>query len=141
MTDPRPSQGFRQLDHTADLAFEFWAPTEVALLLEGARGMIEVMTDGATLEADHEDELDIDSLDPEDRLVRWLNAVLYAAVVDGFVLASATLDLRDGGLAAHVRGEAGGRARIANELKSVTYHDLRLEHHSHGWYARVVVDV
>ena len=60
---------------------------------------------------------------------------------DGFVLASATLDLRDGGLAAQVRGEAGSRARIANELKSVTYHDLRLEHHSHGWYARVVVDV
>ena len=141
MTDPRPSVGFRQLDHTADLAFEFWAPTEAALLLEGARGLIEVMTDGATLEADHEDEIELDSLDPEDRLVQWLNTVLYAAVVDGFLLCSANLELREGGLAATVRGAADAGSRITCELKSVTYHQLRLDHHPHGWYAHVVVDV
>jgi SHS2 domain-containing protein len=141
MTDPRPSQGFRQIDHTADLGFEFWAPTEVALLVEGARGLIAVMTDGAEIAADHEEEIEIDSLDPEDRLVRWLNAVLYAAVVDGFVLVTAALDLRDGGLTAHLRGAADRRSLVTCELKSVTYHDLRLEQHRHGWYARVVVDV
>ncbi len=141
MTDQRPSVGFRQLDHTADLAFEFWAPTETGLLLEGARGMIEVMTDGAALEPDHEDELELDSLDPEDRLVQWLNTVLYAAVVDGFLLCSASLQLRDGGLTATVRGAADAGSRITRELKSVTYHQLRLDHHPYGWYAHVVVDV
>ncbi len=141
MDDQRPSQGSRQLDHTADLALEFWAPTEEALLLEGARALVEVMTDGATIDADHRERIELDSIDREDRMVQWLNQILYAAVVDGFVLANATIALRASGLTATVNGAASGRDLSTSELKSVTYHDLHLDNHSHGWYGRVVIDV
>jgi SHS2 domain-containing protein len=141
MDDQRPSQGSRQLDHTADLALEFWAPTEQALLLEGARAMVEVMTDGASIDANHRDRIEVDSIDREDRMVQWLNQILYAAIVDGFVLANATIALRENGLTATVNGASNARDLITTELKSVTYHDLHLDNHPHGWYARVVIDV
>ena len=141
MDDHRPSQGSRQLDHTADLALEFWAPTEEALLREGARALIDLLTDGASVDANHRERIEVDSIDREDRMVQWLNQILYAAVVDGFILASASIALRENGLTATVNGAANGRDLITTELKSVTYHDLHLDNHSHGWYARVVIDV
>jgi Na+/H+ antiporter NhaC len=109
--------------------------------LEGARAMVEVMTDGASIDANHRDRIEVDSIDREDRMVQWLNQILYAAIVDGFVLANATIALRENGLTATVNGASNARDLIATELKSVTYHDLHLDNHPHGWYARVVIDV
>ena len=72
---------------------------------------------------------------------QWLNEILYAATVEGFLFSSADLRLENGRLSANVRGQSGGRSLLATELKSVTYHDLRLQKHDYGWYAHVVVDV
>jgi SHS2 domain-containing protein len=80
-------------------------------------------------------------MDAEDRLVQWLNEILFAAVVEGFLFSSADIQLGERGLHAIVRGQSEARALLVAELKSVTYHDLCLQHHEYGWYARVVVDV
>lgn len=137
----RPDQGFHQLDHTADLAIEFWAPTEEALLEEGARALVHILTDGVEVEEDSEGHLVVEAMDPEDRLVRWLNEILFAASVEGFLFSSGTFTLHERGVDATVRGQSDARGLLATELKSVTYHDLRLQRHAHGWYAHVVVDV
>jgi len=136
-----PDQGFRQLDHTADLALEFWAPNQEALLCEGARALIQILTNGRKIEEDSEGPMVIDALDPDDLLVQWLNEILYAATVEGFLFSSADITVDRGHLQANVRGQSGGRGLLATELKSVTYHDLQLTHHAHGWYAHIVVDV
>jgi len=137
----RPDLGFRQLDHTADLALEFWAPNEEALLCEGARGLIQILTNGKKIQEDSEGPMVIEAMDAEDRMVQWLNEILYAATVEGFLFSSADLRLEDGRLDANIRGQSGARGLLATELKSVTYHDLELTRHDHGWYAHVVVDV
>jgi SHS2 domain-containing protein len=133
--------GHRQIDHTADLALELWAPDERELLLEGARAIVEVLTEGASIEPRAERRIALCAVDREDRLVQWLNEVLYAAVTDGFLFASADLELAGSELAARVLGEEGAGDRVATELKSVTYHDLLLESGADGWRARVVIDV
>lgn len=142
----RPSQGYRQLDHTADLAIEFWAPTEEGLLVVGGLALVELMTDGYEADPDAETaserNVKIDAVDGADRMVRFLNEVLVAAVTDQFLLASADVKLSgDGGLYAALRGEVVAPETFVTELKSVTYHDLELTHHDYGWYARVVIDV
>jgi len=145
--DPfRPSQGYRQLDHTADLAIEFWAPSEEGLLVVGGLALVELMTDEYEADPDAETAAEhnvkIDAVDAADRLVRFLNEVLVAAVTDRFLLASADVKLSgEGGLHAAMRGEAVTPETLVTELESVTYHDLELTHHDYGWYARVVIDV
>jgi SHS2 domain-containing protein len=135
-------QGHRQVDHTADLALELWAPTEEDLLIEGARAVVDIMTEGAAIGAEARRHVVIDAVDPQDRLVQWLNEIIYAAVVDGFLFAAADrLTLAGGQLEAELVGEAGALQRVAGELKSATYHDLALDQRDGRWQARVVIDV
>ena len=133
--------GHRQLDHTADLALELWADSEVELLEEGARALIGILTEQARVKAPSSRVLCLDALDREDRLIRWLNEVLYLAVSEGFLVLSAEITLEGTGLSARLSGEAGAFEKIRCELKSATYHDLLLQESETGWLARVVIDV
>lgn len=136
------NRGHRQLEHTADLALELWAPDEASLLVEGALAVVDVLTDGAEVAAEATCTVELDAIDAEDRLVRWVNEVLWLAVGRGFLTADADVSLVTGGLSAIVRGDPNGSDRIRTELKSATYHDLHLEKGEDGLYrARIVIDV
>ena len=136
-------RGYRQLDHTADLALALWGPSEEELLRAGAEAVIDVMTEGAAAgAATAERVIELDAVDRADRLVQWLNEIIVAAVTDGFLAREAEIVLDgDSRLRARVRGEAG--ARVLAELKSATYHDLELarDEAGGGWRAQVVIDV
>lgn len=135
------TEGYRQVDHTADLALELWASTEEALLQIGARAIVDVLTEEANVTGDSEVCVELDAVDAEDRLVQWLNEIIVAAVVDGFLTTSADIALREGGLTATLRGRRDSADMVATELKSATYHDLRLEQRDGAWHAHVVIDV
>jgi SHS2 domain-containing protein len=138
MPGPR---GHRQLEHPADLVLELWAPSEAELLVEAAQALVEILTEGATVPAESERRLTLEALDPEDRLVRWLNEVLLLATVDGFVLRDAELELRPGGLEAVVRGRAEAHELVRAEVKSATYHQLELRCRDGRFVGRVTIDV
>jgi SHS2 domain-containing protein len=138
---PRMTRGWRALNHTADLALAVWADSEPALLAQAARALVSVMTEDARPGPRRTYErraLTLEALDPEDRLVRWLNEVIYLAVSEGFLTREADVRLEGAGLSADLAGERG---TVATELKSVTYHDLRLAADGDRWRARFVVDV
>jgi SHS2 domain-containing protein len=136
------TRGHRQVDHTADLALELWGESEEDVLCAGAEGVIAIMTEGGEVEEREQRRVRIDAVDPQDRLVQWLNEIVYAAVSDGFLFGSADIALEgETGLSAIVRGEPGAGARVVAELKSATYHDLELGAHGGAWRARVVIDV
>ena len=134
-------RGHRSIEHTADLAVELWAPDEPALLVEGARALVELLTEGEPVEAIAERTVELTAIDPEDRLVRWLAEVLWLASVEGFLVHDATLVLAGGSLRGTMRGQDDAADRVRTEIKAVTYHDLRLERGPAGVRARVVFDV
>lgn len=133
------SAGHRQVEHTADLAVELWADTQAALLREGALAVTEIMTEGRPPPATQTRRVAFESIDAGDRLVQWLNEIIYLATVDGFLTADAEIQLADMGLEATLHGSQ--RAHFATEIKSATYHDLQLEHRDGRWHAQVVLDV
>ena len=135
------TRGHRTVDHTADVAFEAWAPTEVALLEEAARAVVELMTESATIEAGVERPVRIEAVDAEDRLVAWLNEVIYLATVEGQLVRDLDGVLSGSDLEGTIRVEADARAKVASELKSATYFDLRLDVGPEGASAHVVLDV
>ncbi len=136
-----PLPGHRQIDHTADLALEIWADDEVGLLQEGARAIVEILTEQSRIQGDARRTVELSAIDAEDRLVQWLNEIIVAAVLDGFLSASAEIVLTQDGLRAKVRGEANAAHKIVDELKSATYHDLALTIAPKECRARVVIDV
>ena len=133
--------GHTQIDHTADLALELWAPSEAELLAEASRAVVAIMTEGKSPAPETVRTVELDPVDNEDRLVQWVNEIIYLAVTEGFVVASCELDLQDSRLAATVRGQPDAGDLLAGELKSATYHDLALEQRDDGWWARLVIDV
>lgn len=138
---PDVGPGHAWVEHTADLALRVWAPDEAALLQEAARAVIGGLTDGAEVARTHTRTVELSALDPEDRLVVWINEVLWLATGEGFVLGDAQVQLDGEGLRATVRGEADAHARVVTEIKSATYHDLRLHRAADRVWARLVLDV
>lgn len=135
-------EGWRQVEHTADLALALWAGDEARLLALGAQAVTALMTDGAPIEPRAALTVEIDGLDPEDRLVQWLNEIIYRATVEGFVLADAEIELDGpGGLRATLRGSAQARDRLQSEVKAATYHDLHIARDRRGCRTVVVLDV
>jgi SHS2 domain-containing protein len=160
MTARHAQPGHRQLDHTGDVAFELWAPSGEELLREGARAAAELLTgrDGAAIReppAEHRalrrttlrlTTLQLTTIDWEDRLVQWLNEVIYLAVYEGLLVVDADFDSDDtsgrGTLSARVRVASLEPGELLTELKSATYHDLRIRRDDDGtWRARIVIDV
>jgi SHS2 domain-containing protein len=136
------ARGYRQIDHTADIALELWADSEEELLVVGAHAVTELLTGGGEVGDLGAREVEIDSVDAADRLVQWLNEIIVAAVAEGFLFHGAEIALeRETGLRARTRGEPGRFERVVAELKSATYHDLALERGPSGWRARVIIDV
>ena len=132
--------GYRQVDHTADLAIELWGPDHASLLDQGARAVVEIMTGGPRPQPAEQRFVDLEVVDEADRLVRWLNEVLYFAAVDGFLVAEATFDLSDPQrLRATVHGDTD--TVLEDEIKSATYHGLVIESDGPRLQATVVLDV
>jgi len=144
MTGTRRSEarGHRQMEHTADVALEMWAPAEEDLLEEAAQAVIGILTGGLVPPSGRRRSVTIQAMDPEDRLVSFMNEVLALAMMDGYLVRNAAIRLEgEGGLTADLDGAADASSMVRTELKMVTYHHLLLEQ-SHGrWYGRVVVDV
>ena len=133
--------GHRQIEHTADLAFELWADDFGGLLAEAARAVVAVLTDGRAPAGTDVREVELAAFDDGDRLVRWLNEVLYLAIVQGFLVNDATLAITPDGLRGQARGCSGARDAVVTEVKSATYHDLVVRNDGGRWTARVVMDV
>lgn len=138
-------RGHRQVEHTADLALEVWAADEAQLLEEAMQAVVEILTGGARLSPNANRVVELDALDSEDRLVRWLNEILYLAMVEGFTPCEASITLREAGLRAELRGDAradpGDPGPLVTEIKSATYHALRVEVSPEQARARIVLDV
>jgi SHS2 domain-containing protein len=145
--DPMTTRrGHEQTDHTADLGLRFWAPTEAELLVEAARALTDVLTGGKALAARASRHVRVEALDPEDRLVQWLNEVLVLATVQGMLFVDAELSLGQGGELEAELELVHDPSAIVTELKSVTYHALELHRRTEGpthdgWVGQVVVDV
>lgn len=134
--------GYRQIDHTADVALEFWAPSRNALFAVAASAVVDVLTEGATIVAPTDERrATFEATDPQDGLVVWLNEVLYWAVDEGFLVTQSQVTVGDDRVTVVARGRSKAFDVLATELKSVTYHHLLLEERDGGWFGRVVIDV
>jgi SHS2 domain-containing protein len=137
-----PNTGHRFLDHTADVALEIWAPSRQRLLEHAACVVIGLLTEGSPIVPDADRVVHLVGLDDEDLLVRWINELLWLATGEGFVTASAKVSACGHELHADLRGRRDAGHLVVSEIKSATYHGLRLAQEPDGrWLGRVVLDV
>lgn len=133
--------GYRQVEHTADLALEIWARDDAELLRVGARAIVDLLTESASVTSSEHRIVELDVVDDADRLVRFLAEVLFLGMVEGYLVDDAHFEFEPGRLRATLHGQSGAQSLLRAEIKSVTYHDLHIVRTEGRVTAVVVLDV
>jgi SHS2 domain-containing protein len=127
--------GFEILEHTADMGFRVRGANEEELFANAAAALAAVVMDTSRAQGLERHEIAIEGESVEERLVHWLNEVLW--LMDGRGVAPARFD--PGVVWGETRDGAKHPPRLV--VKAVTFHQLRVWQDAEGWGAEVFLDV
>ena len=142
-TSPR-RRPYRQMPHTADLAWRLWGKDLPELFENAGRALSATLTDRRYLRGRVTREVSLTSVDREALLVDWLNHLLYLFDLDGFLGRDFQVEsLTPERLKARVTGESFDPARHPSRtgVKAATFHQLSVVPVKDGWEATVVLDL
>jgi SHS2 domain-containing protein len=143
-TSPRRPRPYRQLPHTADLAWRLWGKDLPELFENAGRALSATLTDRRYLRRRATREVRLTADDREALLVDWLNYLLYLFDIEGFLGRDFQVEsLTPQRLEARVSGESFDAARHPERtgVKAATYHQLSIVPAKDGWQATVVLDL
>jgi SHS2 domain-containing protein len=139
-----PRRPYRQIPHTADLAWRLWGENLPQLFENAGRALSATLTDIRSLRRRETRQVSLESSDREALLVDWLNHLLYLFDIDGFIgrdfqVASLTSER----LEARVAGDIFDASRHPSKtaVKAATFHKLAIVPAADGWRATVVLDL
>jgi len=143
-TSRRSQAKYRQLPHTADLAWRIWGESLPELFENAAGALVATMTDRRYLRRREKREIEVESPDREALLVDWLNRLLYLFDVEGFLGREFRVTfLTEQRLKAEAWGEVFNPERHPEKtaIKAATYHHLEIVPRGEGWQATVILDL
>ena len=135
---------YELLDHTADIGVIASGKDLPEVFGNAAYAMFDILTDIDGIEEANSIEVQVSATNVEELLVAWLDELLYRYETERFMGKRFVVkDMNDASLRASVFGEKVDPARheIKTEIKSVTYHQLRVEKIESEWKAQVIFDV
>ena len=141
---PRRRRPYRQMPHTADLAWRLWGETLPRLFENAGRALSATLTDVRYLRRGETREVSVASSDREALLVDWLNHLLYLFDIDGFLGRDFTVvTLTDERLEACIQGDIFDETRhpAKTAVKAATFHQLEIVPDHRGWRATVILDL
>jgi SHS2 domain-containing protein len=131
------------LEHPADIKIRSYGKDLNELFVNSALGMMEFLygteiPQGQILATDYE-TIEIHAEDLDSLFVSWLAEILYSSEVNYRACVEyRILEIDE----KHVVAEVGsGKAQAKDDIKAVTYHDLKIEKTLDGWVATVVYDI
>ncbi len=140
----RKSPFFEELSHTADVAVRVRGRSLPELFEHAALAMFQLIAGGELERVPplHEREVGVASLDLESLLVDWLTELLVLFATTGELVCRARVTaLEETRLRASV-WTGPPPFEPYEDIKAVTYHDLRVEQDEEGtWWATIVFDV
>jgi SHS2 domain-containing protein len=132
--------------HTADIGLRMRAATLDDLFADAAAGLFTLIV--TNLDEVQPRETVNFSLTGTAReydylLFDWLNELLFTFDSRRLVLAKFDVHVTPTGVQATAWGEPldPSRHRLDHEVKAITYHGLKVEQHTDGWLAEVIVDI
>jgi SHS2 domain-containing protein len=135
---------YELLDHTADIGIIAFGRNLPEAFSVAAYAMFDILTDPDKIEETDSFDLQLSAANVEELLVTWLDELLYRYETERFICKQFVIsNMSNTSLYASVSGEKIDPARheIKAEIKSVTYHQLRVEKSGNEWKAQVVFDV
>ena len=135
---------YELLDHTADIGIVASGRDLPEAFGNAAYAMFDILTDTDKIREMDRFDLRVSASNIEELLVTWLDEMLYRYETERLICKRFVIDdMDDVSLRATVFGEKLDPARheVKLEIKSVTYHQLKVEKTDDGWRAQVIFDV
>lgn len=138
--------GYRLIDHTADLGVEIWAADPQALFIRAARTLFDLLVGGRGQSRSGAEprRLTIQGQDQADLMINWLRELLYIWNAEQQVLTGVRIEtLSDTEISAQVAFErfAPRHHEARHDIKAVTYHQTAVGPCDAGWCARIIFDI
>ncbi len=140
-----PEAGYEMVDHPADLRIRLWAPDRESLFRQAARALFDTLfpdegTTGGAQSLAARIDIDLDGLDPDDLLVRWLGELHFHADTRHLIPHAITFQqLGQTRLRAECIMRRTGRPGC--EIKAVTYHQSGIRENGGLLEATLLFDV
>ena len=138
---------FEVFEHTADIGLHVTAATLEQLFAEAGRGVASLIIENPeTIELRQTVTISLEAEHVEGLFIDWLRELIYRFETDHLLCREFSIQLNHDHrrLRAECRGEPVDwtRHQPDNELKAVTYHQLRVARtESGGWEAHVILDI
>lgn len=137
---------FEVVEHTADVGLRVTAESLEQLFAEAGRAVASLIIENPeSIGLGRSVTIELEAEDVEGLFVDWLRELIYRFETEHLLLRDFSIHISDGNrrLRAECRGELADWSRHlpGNELKAVTYHQLRVAHTATGWQAEVIVDI
>lgn len=139
MNRSKPSTGYREIHHTADVAIQIWADNLPNLFIEAARGMYAIMGVESAKKPGKGKTITFHAEDDVSLLVAFLSELLFEAEHHRTAFTDILVNISNGQLVANLNG--GFVCMINREIKAVTYHHLNIVESQQGVEATIVFDV
>lgn len=140
----KPDKIYALFDQTSDLGVEVKG-TDLHNLFENAGvALFDLMTSLEKVQIKECRDISLQSDDIELLLREWLGELLYLSIADKFLFKSFNIkEISKNALYAKVCGEKFDTKRhfLKREIKSVTYHQLKVKRVKGEWKARFVLDI
>jgi SHS2 domain-containing protein len=135
---------YRILKRSSDLAIKVFGKSQEELFGNSAYALFDLMTDIDNIQVQERLPLEVEGVDRDDLMVNWMRELLYLYQGSGYLLKEFRLDeVKDD----RVRGEVAGekldpdRHEIKREIRSVAYHQSRMERTGDQWTAQVIFEL
>ena len=136
---------YEYLDHTGDLGIRAYGGTLEELFTNAAQGLFETIAVLETIGEAVQTPIDVSAESVADLMVAWLDALNFRHEVDEVFFRRVEIqELSETQLSAIAYGEPKDFTKhvVYTEIKSVTYHQLRVERTPEGgWEAQVIFDL
>lgn len=133
------SQGYEEIEHTADLALRVWGEDFYSLLIHSAQGMYALMGVVPKLESRIEINFQISQDSLETILVDFLSEVLYLVEDKKLAFRIFAFSTQEANL--EVRATGNLVDSIDRNIKAVTFHNLDIKETTNGLATTITFDV
>ena len=135
---------YEQTDHTADIGLKIFGNSLPNLFANAGYALCDTLADISKVSPVTKQTFCLQRDTTEELLVEWMGNLLYTFETEDLLFSRFNiLSIDKNALSAEVEGAFFNSAvhTIKNEIKAVTYHNLKIEEKSGLWQAEVVLDI
>lgn len=135
---------FELFEHTADIGLRAYGNSLQDVFANTASGMFSILIETENIVEEEYVEIVVNGYDLKELLVNFLSELLYLYNVKEFIASRVEIkDVNETSIRAKAFGQIyiPERHEILREIKSVTYHQLKVEQRNGIWHTQIIFDV